>query len=58
MGKPLPSDTIKKLKYGLIFFLKLEADFFLAIKPSLQCHQTFVKLGFSYKVTGMAFPVV
>ena len=34
------------------FFMRLEADFFLALKPSLFCHQTFVKVGFHDKGTG------
>ena len=33
--------------------MRLEAEFFLALKPSLQCHQTFVKVGFPDKVTGL-----
>ena len=34
-------------------FLLKEAEFFLALKPSLQCHQTFVKVAFPDKVTGL-----
>ena len=38
-GQTIQSDTIKKLKNGLIVFLRLEADFFLlALKPSPICH--------------------
>ena len=55
-GKPLPSDTIKNKKRPH-FFLTSKADV-LALKPSLQCHWTFVKVGFHDKVTGLwAFEV-
>ena len=33
--------------------MRLEAEFFLALKPSLQCHKTYVKEGFPDKVTGL-----
>ena len=50
----IPIQKIKKNKKRPHFiFLRLEAEFFLALKPSLQCHQTFVKVGFYYKVTGL-----
>ena len=35
------------------FFSEVGGWFFWALKPSLQCHQTFVKAGFLDKVTGL-----
>ena len=32
--------------------MSLEAGFFLVLKPSLFCYQTFVKVGFQDKATG------
>ena len=44
---------IKNLKNGLIFFSEVEGGFFLALKPSPICNQTFVKVGFPDKLTGL-----
>ena len=46
-------DTLN-LETASFSFLRLEAGgIFIALKPSLQCHQTFVKVGFHDKVTGV-----
>ena len=44
---------LKNKKRPHFIFLRLEAEFFLALKPSLQCHQTFVKVGFPDRITGL-----
>ena len=41
------------MKNSLNFFLRLEAELFLALKPSPICQLTFVKVWFPDKVTGL-----
>ena len=51
-----PNPNLKKLKNKKrphFIFLRLEAEFFLALKPSPRGHYTFVKVGFHDKVTGL-----
>ena len=48
-----PQKFTFKTKKQPHFFLRLEDDFFGALKPSLQCHQTLIKVGFHDKVPGL-----
>ena len=52
-GRNPYSKKLENKKRPHLIFLRLEADFFLALKPSLQCHLTFVKVGFPDNMTGL-----